>query len=299
MRILITGAGGMVGAALAAHCRALGDDVLAHDRHSLDITRAARAEEVFARERPEAVVNCAAWTDVDGCERDPARSRLVNSEAVEILAAASRRAGASFVTISTDYVFRGDRDGFYTQRDDPDPQSAYGRAKLEGERRALAATARCTVVRTGWIFGPGGRNFLARVVELAAEGAKLKAINDAFGTPTYAPHLAARLRELAALDLPGTYHVVNAGEGTSFEGFAREALGVAGRGDYELEGVSMDSLQRPAPRPRNSRLRCLLSPAVGLAPLPDWRDALREFVGRAAPEAGTGGGAADRAGRGA
>jgi dTDP-4-dehydrorhamnose reductase len=225
------------------------------------------------------VINCAAWTDVDGCERDPARARLVNAEAVGVLAAASRAAGASFVTISTDYVFRGDREGFYTQRDDPDPQSAYGRAKLEGERRAQAATARCAVVRTGWIFGPGGRNFLARVVELARAGAGLKAINDSFGTPTYAPHLARRLRELAALDLPGVYHVVNAGDGASFEGFAREALKVAGCDDSRLESVSMDSLRRPAPRPRNSRLRCLLSPALGLAPLPDWRDALREYVG--------------------
>ncbi|HLL73703.1 MAG TPA: dTDP-4-dehydrorhamnose reductase [Pyrinomonadaceae bacterium] len=280
MRILITGAGGMVGAALAAHCRALGDEVFAHERASLDITRSAGVREVFARERPEAVVNCAGWTDVDGCERDPARARLVNSDAVEILAAESRRAGASFVTISTDYVFRGDRDGFYTQRDDPDPQSAYARSKLEGERRAQAATARCSVVRTGWIFGPGGRNFLARVVELARAGGPLRAIDDAFGTPTYAPHLARRLRELAALDLPGVYHVVNAGDGTSFEGYAREALRVAGCDDSGLEGVPMDSLGRPAPRPRNSRLRCLLSPALGLAALPDWRDALREFVGR-------------------
>ena len=280
MRVLITGAGGMVGAALAAHCRAAGDEVFAHGRASLDITSAANVEEVLARERPEAVINCAAWTDVDGCEREPERARLVNAGAVETLAAASRRAGAHFVTISTDYVFRGDREGFYTQRDDPDPRSAYGRAKLEGERLAQGATARCTVVRTGWIFGPGGRNFLARVVELARAGAQLKAINDSFGTPTYAPHLAGRLRELAALDLPGVYHVVNAGDGASFEGFAREALRTAGCDDSRLESVSMDSLRRPAPRPRNSRLRCLLSPALGLPALPDWRDALREYVGR-------------------
>jgi dTDP-4-dehydrorhamnose reductase len=268
----------MVGSMLAAHCRALGDEVSAYDRASLDIARAADVEETFARERPESVINCAAWTDVDGCERDPARSRLANSDAVEILARASRGAGASFVTISTDYVFRGDRDGFYTQRDDPDPQSVYGRDKLEGERRAQAATARCSVVRTGWIYGPGGRNFLARVVELARSGAPLKAITDAYGTPTYAPHLAARLRDLAALDLPGVYHVVNAGAGTSYEDFAREALRVAGCDGSVLESVSADTLSRPAPRPRNSRLRCLLSPALGLSALPDWRDALSEFA---------------------
>ncbi|HEY9284085.1 MAG TPA: dTDP-4-dehydrorhamnose reductase, partial [Pyrinomonadaceae bacterium] len=279
MRILITGAGGMVGAALAAHCRGLGDEVFAHERASLDITRGPDVREVFARERPDSVINCAAWTDVDACERDEARARLVNAEAVGVLAAASRAAGASFVTISTDYVFRGDKGDFYTQRDDPDPQSAYGRAKLAGERLAQSSTARSTVVRTGWVYGPGGRNFLARVVELARAGTPLKAIRDAFGTPTYAPDLARRLRELAALDLPGVYHVTNAGDGTSFEGFAREALRLAGCDDSRLESVSMDSLDRPAPRPRDSRLRCLLSPAVGLPALPDWRDALREYVG--------------------
>jgi dTDP-4-dehydrorhamnose reductase len=278
MRILITGAGGMLGRALAAHCRAVGDEVFAHERARLDITSATAARETFARERPEAVFNCAAWTDVDGCELDPARAFLVNAEAVETLAAASRRAGASFVTVSTDYVFGGDREGFYTQRDDPDPQSAYGRAKLAGERRAQAATARCTVVRSGWIFGAGGRNFLSRVVELARAGRRLSAISDAWGTPTYAPHLAARMRLLAELDLPGVYHVVNAGDGASFHGFAREALRSAGLDAALVDEVSTDSLGRPAPRPRNSRLRCLLSPALGLPPLPDWRDALGEFV---------------------
>ncbi|HEV2881596.1 MAG TPA: dTDP-4-dehydrorhamnose reductase [Pyrinomonadaceae bacterium] len=278
MKILITGAGGMVGRALVAHATACGDEVFAHERESLDITNADAVRETFERERPEAVVNCAAWTDVDGCELNPERALLVNAEAVEILAAHSRMAGASFVTISTDYVFDGSKEGFYTQRDDPEPQSAYGIAKLQGERRAQRVAARTVVVRTGWIFGVGGKNFLATAVERARRGEHLKAISDAYGTPTYAPHLAARLRDLAARDLPGTYHVVNAGEGASFLDFAREAVRVAGVEGVEIESVSMDSLQRPAPRPRNSRLRCLLSEAIGLAPLPHWRAALRDFA---------------------
>jgi dTDP-4-dehydrorhamnose reductase len=278
MRVLVAGAGGMVGRAVVEHCRAIGDEVFAHDRASLDITRAEDVATTFARERPEAVVNCAAWTDVDGCELDPERAHRVNAEAVGTLALGSRQVGASFVTISTDYVFDGDKEGFYTQRDDPEPCSVYGIAKLQGERRAQLATARCAIVRTGWIFGAGGRNFLSRVVELGRAGQPLKAISDAWGTPTYAPHLAARLRALAALDLPGVYHVVNAGDGATFEQFARAALGLAGCDAVAVESVSMDSLHRPAPRPRNSRLRCLLSPAVGLEPLPHWLDALGEFV---------------------
>jgi dTDP-4-dehydrorhamnose reductase len=278
VKILITGAGGMVARALVAHAAAEGDEVFAHERASLDITNAEAVRETFARARPDAVVNCAAWTDVDGCELNPERALLVNAEAVEILATQSRLAGASFVTISTDYVFDGGKEGFYTQRDDPEPQSAYGIAKLRGERRAQRASARTVIVRTGWIFGAGGKNFLATAVERARRGEHLKAIDDAYGTPTYAPHLAARLRELAARDLPGTYHVVNSGEGTSFHGFAREAVRAAGVEEVEIESVSMDSLQRPAPRPRNSRLRCLLSEAIGLAPLPGWQEALRQFA---------------------
>jgi dTDP-4-dehydrorhamnose reductase len=154
--------------------------------------------------------------------------------------------------------------------------SAYGAAKLEGERRAQAATARTSVVRTGWVFGRGGHNFLATVVERARRGETLRAISDSYGTPTYAPDLAARLRELAELDLPGIYHVVNAGEGASYESFAREAVAAARLRDARIEPVPTDSLPRPAPRPRNSRLRCLISEALGLRPLRDWREALVE-----------------------
>ncbi|MCM3900176.1 MAG: sugar nucleotide-binding protein, partial [Pyrinomonadaceae bacterium] len=134
------------------------------------------------------------------------------------------------------------------------------------------------VVRTGFIFGPGGRNFLSTVVELASRGGSLKAIGDAWGTPTYALDLASRLRELASLDLPGVFHVVNSGPGASYEEFARAALEAAGCDQTKLETVTMESLNRPAPRPSNSRLKCLLSEAIGLEPLPNWKDALRVHV---------------------
>jgi dTDP-4-dehydrorhamnose reductase len=279
MRVIITGAAGLVGAALTEHCRARGDELFAFDREGLDITDERAVRETFKQLRPDAAVNCAAWTDVDGCELDPQRAFLVNSQGVEALATAARLSGASFVTVSTDYVFDGRKpEGYYTQRDDPHPLSAYGAAKLEGERRAQAASARTSVVRTGWVFGPGGSNFLATVVGRARRGERLRAITDSWGTPTYAPDLAARLRELAELDLPGVYHVVNSGEGTSYEGFARAAAGAAGVSGVEIECVLTDSLKRPAPRPRNSRMRCLISEAVGLRPLRDWREALAEYA---------------------
>jgi dTDP-4-dehydrorhamnose reductase len=278
LRVLVTGAGGMVGRRLVQYCESLGDDVVAYDHAALEIADPVAVGETLERERPETVINCAAWTDVDACERDPQRAFNANARGPENLAISSRRVGASFLTISTDFIFDGAKEGFYTQRDDPHPESYYGRSKLDGERRAQKACARTTIVRSGWIFGPGGRNFLSRVVELTREGQPLKAIKDAYGTPTSARDLAARLRELALLDLPGIYHVVNSGEGASFAEFARAALDLAGLDANSLEIVSMDALHRPAPRPRNSRLRCLLSPAIGLKPLPDWQEALSDFV---------------------
>jgi dTDP-4-dehydrorhamnose reductase len=138
------------------------------------------------------------------------------------------------------------------------------------------------VVRSGYIFGPGGRNFLSLIVDRAKRGEKLKAITDCWGTPTYARDLAIRLRELVELDLPGVFHVVSAGDGATFETFTREALRMARCEPGLVEPVSMDSLTRPAPRPRNSKMKCLLSEAIGLSPLPHWQEGLAHFVGRMA-----------------
>jgi dTDP-4-dehydrorhamnose reductase len=234
--------------------------------------------QIVQDDRPDTVINCAAWTDVDGCERDKDRAFAANARGPENLAAAAREVGSGLVTISTDYVFDGKKIGFYTQRDDPNPESVYGMAKLEGERRAQLTYARTIVVRTGFVFGRGGTNFLSRIIERARTREKLTAISDAYGTPTYAPDLAGRLRKLAQLDLPGIFHVVNTGDGVSFAEFARAALDAGGLSQTEVESVEMDSLKRPAPRPRNSRLKCLLSEAIGLAPLPFWKESIREFV---------------------
>ena len=278
MKVLVTGASGMVGRAVVEHCHAIGDIVSSYDHQSLDIGASDRVRCTIKNDEPDAVINCAAWTDVDGCERDQERAFAANARGPENLANACRETNTVLVTISTDYVFDGEKQGFYTQRDQPNPQSVYGVSKLEGERRAQFAHARTIVVRTGFVFGVGGSNFLSTIIERARGGETLKAISDAFGTPSYAPDLARRLRELAQLDLPGTFHVVNAGAGVSYEEFARAALDLGGYSSMNLEPVAMDSLNRPAPRPRNSRLKCLLSEAIGLPPLPFWNDALRAFA---------------------
>ena len=278
MKVLVTGAGGLVGRAVARHCVSESDEVNAFDHRALDITDAHSVNKAVGDAHPDVVINCAAWTDVDGCESDPQHAYQANAVGPELLANACREAGALLITISTDYVFDGKKDGFYTQQDEPSPLSIYGSSKLEGERRAQAAWPRTIVVRSGYIFGPGGSNFLSTLLERANRGESLKAISDMTGTPTYARDLAQRLRELAQADSPAIYHVVNAGPGVSFDKFARTALEFAGLDAGILQTVTLDELNRPAARPRNSRLRCLLSEDLGLRPLPDWGDALLDFV---------------------
>lgn len=278
MKVVVTGAGGLLGRATNTHCASRGDEVHAFNHAALDITDAAAVQRQLIDLKPDVVFNCAAWTDVDGCESDPDRAERANALGPQLLASTCRKTDALLITVSTDYVFDGAKDGFYTQRDHPNPISIYGRFKFEGERRAQSAYARTIVIRSGYIFGDGGTNFLSTVLDRARRGEHLKAISDMTGTPTYAADLAARLRELAELDLPGIYHVVNSGDGVSFETFARTALELAGVDPAGLTATTLAQLNRPAPRPRNSRLKCVLSEAIGLAPLPDWRDALRRFV---------------------
>ncbi|HEY2961155.1 MAG TPA: dTDP-4-dehydrorhamnose reductase [Pyrinomonadaceae bacterium] len=276
--MLITGAAGMVGRAVRKFCEQSGDTVLAYDHKQLDIADDEKVRRLVSSNKPDAIINCAAWTDVDGCESNVERAFAANARGPENLAAASRDVNAVFVTISTDYVFDGFKEGFYTQEDRPNPQSVYGRAKLEGEQRAQEANKASIIVRSGFIFGPGGKNFLSTITDRARKHEPIKAISDSYGTPTYARDLAKRLRELAQLGHPEIFHVANSGDGASYLEFAREAIRFAGLGEPEIEEVLTASLNRPAPRPQNSRLRCLYSAGLGLVSLPDWRDSLRQFA---------------------
>ncbi len=278
MKIIITGANGMVARAAIKYCREIGDDVVGLTRKELDISDAQKTLALIKGEQPDAVINCAAFTDVDGAESNEAACYAANADGVENLANACKAADARFVTISTDYVFDGTNLGFYTQRDTPNPQGLYARSKLEGEIRARYAYARSIVVRSGWIYGSGGTNFLSKIPSLLGEGKSIKSIKDAYGTPTFADDLAKRLRELAELDIPGIFHVVNSGEGTSYLGFAEAACDIGGYDRSLIESVSGAELTRPAPRPVSSKMACVLSPAIGLAPLPEWKTALRTFI---------------------
>jgi len=278
MKILVTGANGMVAKATIDYCQSIGDEVSAFTRQELDIANAEQVEEIFLRGKFDAVLNCAAFTDVDDAETNQQICYQANAFGVENLAAASKKIDCAFVTISTDYVFDGAKTSVYTQRDTPNPQGIYAKSKLEGEILARNAYARSIIVRSGWIYGAGGTNFLSVMHKLLAEGKQIKAISDSYGTPTFAGDLARRLRDLAEIDLPCVFHVTNAGEGTSYEGFARKVCEIKGFDENLLESVSVNELKRPAPRPQSSKLACLFSEKFGLKPLQRWEQALKGFL---------------------
>ena len=280
MRILITGSKGMVARATAEYCRSIGDDVSALTRSELDIADVGSVRTAVGDIRPDAIINCAAYTNVDGAESECDECFSANVAGPKNLALASLAVGCGFVTISTDYVFDGAFGGFYSQRHQPNPKGVYAVTKRRGEIEALAANARTIVVRSGWIYGQGGTNFLSVMSDLLRDGKRIKAIKDSYGTPTFAGDLAKRLRELAELDMPCIFHVTNSGPGTSYLGFAEKVCEIGGFDPSLIESVSHEDLQRPAPRPVSSKLACLFSEKFGLTPTPDWEDGLRRSLGK-------------------
>jgi dTDP-4-dehydrorhamnose reductase len=277
MKILVTGANGMVARATAEHCQAIGDDVVACTRQQMDIADRDSVRNGLRAEKPDAVLNCAAYTDVDGAEAHPDRARAANSQGVQYLAEACKETGARFITISTDYVFDGSNAGFYTEDEVPNPRGVYAVTKYEGELAAARVNESSIIVRSGWIYGRGGTNFLSVMHRLLAEGKQIKAIKDAFGTPTFANDLARRLRDLAGTEASGIFHVTNSGPGTSYLGFAEKVCEIGGYDKELIEVVSNDDLKRPAPRPKSSKLGSLRD----MPPLPDWEDALARFLAAA------------------
>ena len=278
MKVVITGAGGLVGGCLA---RRFGQkhEVLAPRRAELDVTDAAAVGRFIGEERPQLVVNCAVL-GVDECERDPEAARAVNAEAPRSLAAAASDVGAEFLHFSTNYVFDGEAREPYGERDEPRPVNVYGRTKEEGERAATEANPRGYVVRTSWVFGAGKESFLSTAHRELAAGRGVRAIGDTWASVTYVEDLASRVEEILSAGRHGLYHVVNEGVCT-YEEFAREAARLAGLDEEAsarlIETVTESQVQRPARRPRYTPLRCTAAAELGLPPLRHWREALASY----------------------
>ncbi len=282
MRVLVTGASGQVGSEVVAHLQARatvrknGPEVLAAAHSDLDVADRDAVLAAVVGSEPDVIIHTAAWTAVDACEGDPDKAFAVNAMGTRNVAEAARLTEAHVCYISTDYVFDGNSARPYTEWDDPNPLSVYGRSKLGGER-ALERSA--TITRTAWVFGRNGANMAKTVLRLSASGGSLKFVDDQRGSPTNAADLAAKAVELALARRPGIFHVTNQGETTWF-GFAREVLRLAGGDPGRVEPIKTSDLDppRPAPRPSCSVLDNAALRLAGDELLPSWEDGLARVV---------------------
>ena len=275
-RWLVTGAGGMLGRDLVELLRRRDGDVTALGRGELDITDAAAVGGALARHRPDVVVNCAGWTAVDDAEAHEADALEVNGRAVEHLAAACAAEGARLVQLSTDYVFDGQATSPYAEDDAPAPRTAYGRSKLAGERAVLGLLGDAGyVVRTAWLYGAHGPNFVRTMIRLERERPSVDVVDDQRGQPTWTVDVADQISKLVRSGAPGgVYHATSSGDTTWFE-FAREIFRLIGADPARVRPTTSDAFVRPAPRPAYSVLGHDRWLQAGIEPIGHWQLALR------------------------
>jgi dTDP-4-dehydrorhamnose reductase len=253
MNILVVGHKGMLGSDLLIRLAMAGHEVTGRDVDELDITAREACEDAVEEVRPDALINAAAFTNVDGCETDRDGCFAVNARGVENLALACRGRGIRVVHFSTDYVFDGTKGSPYLEDDPCAPLNVYGESKREGERLLLEATESVLLVRTSWLYGRGGKNFVRTILEKAAVTDRLEVVDDQVGSPTYSWDLAGAVLLLLEGGHRGVFHVTNRGTTNWFE-FARKILELAGKTGVEVVPVATERFPRPAVRPRYSVL---------------------------------------------
>jgi dTDP-4-dehydrorhamnose reductase len=296
-RVLITGAGGMLGNAIVPYFSARFETVCATDKDVtepwlgyLDVRDTTAIRRKFAEFAPDLVLHLAACTDLEFCEIHPAIARATNATASGDVAALCEEHGVTLVYISTAGVFDGTKDGFYTERDQPNPIMVYGATKYEGERLVAARCSRQFTVRAGWMVGGGAmkdKKFVHRMLGQVVAGAKtIHAVHDRLGTPTYTHDFALNLLELLDSRRYGTYHMVCEGSGTRYD-VAREILEITGRTDIRLVPVPSSHFAEDyfAPRPVSEMMINANLAALGLNRMRPWRVALREYIAREFPHA--------------
>jgi dTDP-4-dehydrorhamnose reductase len=268
---LLTGAGGQLGHdlqdALQAH------ELHPYDHAALDIADREAVLREVERVRPDWIINAAAFNDVDGAERAAEAAFAINGAGPGFLAEAATGVGASMVHISTDYVFDGTKGSAYTEEDVPNPLSVYAKSKYEGDRRVVESGASVCVLRTAWLYGHHGKNFVKTILGAAAKGGPLMVVSDQVGSPTATADLSEAIAGLIQTPARGLFHVANAGSCSRFE-FAQSIV----RGTVEVLPISTAESARPAPRPVNSSLISVRWQKAGLAPLRSWQLALEGFL---------------------
>lgn len=288
MKIAITGVGGLVGSCLVKQL-ASQHQIVPLKHTDLDITNKRAVQVVLQREQPEVIINCAVL-NVDECEINPAQAHAINVAGPQYLAEAAQEVDAAIVHYSSNYVFAGREEKFYTIRDETLPVNNYGQTKLEGERAVREANPRHYIIRTSWVYGSGKANFLSIIHRQLQAGLRGKVVSDCWASATYVEDLAARTRAIIAGQHYGTYHVANEGV-CSYVEFALEAGRLVGLSEAEamalMELISDAEIKRPAKRPRYTPMQCLLSADLGLPPLRHWKAALADYISSPIPSDGT------------
>jgi dTDP-4-dehydrorhamnose reductase len=273
VKLLIAGAGGMLGRDVVLAADNAGHQVVGYGHAELDIADADAASAKIGGERPDVVINCAAWTDVDGAEQHEEEATRVNGAGAGNVAAAAAAAGASVVYVGSDYVFDGGKGAPYVETDQTAPLSAYGRGKLAGEEATRAANKRHFIVRSAWLFGTGGPNFVETMLRLAADHGEVLVVRDQVGSPTYTWHLAHGIVRLIEGVEYGIHHMAAAGACSWYE-FAREIFEQASV-ECTVMSATTEMLGRPAPRPAYSALASQREHPIELPP---WQDGLAAYL---------------------
>ncbi|MFL5910140.1 MAG: dTDP-4-dehydrorhamnose reductase [Gaiellaceae bacterium] len=273
LKVVVTGAAGMLGQDVVRAVRYVNHDVVGVSHDELDVCDAAAVERLMQAERPDVVVNCAAYTQVDAAQDEPDAAHAINADGARNVAAGAATVGAGVIYPSTDYVFDGTKGSPYVESDEIDPRSVYAQSKAAGERETAAANPRHWVVRTSWLFGHGGGNFVETMLGLGRELGEVLVVRDQVGCPTYATHFADALLQLLEGDDFGLHHITGGGHCSWYE-FAIEIFKQAGV-ECRVLSCTTDEFPRPAPRPAYSVLGTERERAIHL---PDWREGLAGYL---------------------
>jgi dTDP-4-dehydrorhamnose reductase len=275
MRFVVTGGFGMLGREITSAFKLLGE-VIPLGRCDMDIVNEGETRRIIAESCADWVIHTAACTDVDGCEKEPEKAFLVNSVGTKNVALGCLDTGAKMVYISTDYVFDGKKGSLYTEDDIPNPINVYGSSKLEGEYQCRSIVEDHLIIRTQWLYGQGGKNFVNSILRNAREGKEIRVVEDQVGSPTYTVDLAKGIMELVRRDQKGLFHISNAGVCSWFD-FAKKIIILKGL-EIEVIPIKSEELKRPARRPSFSGFDCAKFRNITGMEMRTWEEAVQDYI---------------------